>query len=170
MQGAMSELTQFSSLNLEQGSTKDLQPVLWLLELGITQFSDGYIQSLAAKNEDIEILWHSRSATPGPSLVLQILFSNLVNTLLSIRLLALTGFDGQALILLRWFVELSDVLVAMEHLLSQRHSWHPDPTKSSFSMPQQQSFSMFFLRLKVFRNLTIEHYEEMQRTPAWEMS
>lgn len=41
----------------------------------------------------------------------RVLTTNLTNTLVSIRALTCSGFDGQARVLLRWFVELADILL-----------------------------------------------------------
>lgn len=75
-----------------------------------------YLSSISLyKNEnDKEMIWDSnRKNKVNSSLVFHILCNNLSNTLLSIRKLIYSGFDGQARILFRNFAETSEILLAI---------------------------------------------------------
>lgn len=87
------------------------EPMFSSCELALVQLTD--LVAICVDRTDIkkQLLW-PESETQNGTFTLQVLLTNLANTLLAIRQLVLLGLDGQARILLRWFVELSDMTIA----------------------------------------------------------
>lgn len=92
-------------------TVKMFEPTFSCCELALVQLTD--LVSICLEQTDIEkqLLW-PESDTKAGTFTLQVLLTNLANTLLAIRQLVLLGLDGQAKVLLRWFVELSDMTTA----------------------------------------------------------
>jgi hypothetical protein len=79
-------------------------------------------------------LWPGEGGVNG-TFVLEILADNLAGALLGIRHLVIVGLDGQARVLLRWFVELADMLVAIsfDRALFERYVQHVETPDESYS-------------------------------------
>lgn len=106
-------------------TVKTFEPMFSSCELALVQLTD--LVSICTERTDVkkQLLWPDSDVRNG-TFTLQVLLTNLANTLLAIRQLVLLGLDGQARVLLRWFVELSDMTIATafdyDYFLHYRHS------------------------------------------------
>lgn len=89
----------------------DLDPMLGACELSAAHFLDLALICFERIDETEQLLWPKRDGPRG-TYILQILSANLGNTLLAIRELTIAGFDVQARVLFRSFVEVADATVA----------------------------------------------------------
>ena len=94
---------------------KMLEPMFSACEIALVQLTDLVFVCTKQADENKQLLWPGRDTRNnafGGTFTLQVLLTNLANTLLAIRQLVLLGLDGQARVLLRWFVELADMTIA----------------------------------------------------------
>lgn len=94
---------------------KMFEPMFSACEIALVQLTDLIFVCTERTDIDRQLLWPNKNKTNGSfggTFTLQILLANLANTLLAVRQLILLGLDGQARVLLRWFVELADMTVA----------------------------------------------------------
>jgi hypothetical protein len=113
-----------------------LEPTFSACELATVQLTDLFAFCVQHKGDEKSLLWPGKQGTNG-TFVLETLADNLASTLLGIRHLVIVGLDGQARVLLRWFVELADVLVAIsfDRALFQhyvRHVENPDESRDNW--------------------------------------
>lgn len=103
-----------SQVPMRQASVQKLEPMFSACELMSVQLTDLILICVQHENNNDQLLWPGEQGSNG-TFALKVLASNLANTLLSIRYLSLLGLDAQAKVLLRWFVELADVTVAISY-------------------------------------------------------
>ncbi len=111
-------LFSFPPLNKRRSSV-DLQPNLAIFDLGCAL----HLHLLVSVHSRISIgsqaptapafLWLDKDLYPKPEFVLLVLLTNSFNSLCGIRELCLCGLDNQARILLRSYVEISDLALAV---------------------------------------------------------
>jgi hypothetical protein len=112
LQREQKEFFELSDIVIPEGSGVTFQPMLSLCEIGTVQLGSIVVLCLRAEEEERQVFWPGlRYNAPAPTMTLRVLTTNLANTLISIRALTCSGFDGQARVLLRWFVELADLLL-----------------------------------------------------------
>lgn len=96
-------------------TVKMFEPMFSACEIALVQLTDLVFVCANRTDTSKQLLWPGRDTRDGAfsgTFILQILLTNLANTLLAIRQLVLLGLDGQARVLLRWFVELADMTTA----------------------------------------------------------
>lgn len=94
----------------------ELQPMLALADLGLAQLSHLAVLCPHPFESKDSFLWPDDETDhrgPGGALVLTFLVTHLANTLVGIRTLVCSGLDAQARILLRAYVEVADITVAV---------------------------------------------------------
>lgn len=92
-------------------SEQDLRPALTLCELCLLNFTDLALICYERQDEPEQLLWPNSPQKKG-TLHLQAFAINLANSLGGVRTLILHGHDTQAKVLVRYFVELADALLA----------------------------------------------------------
>ncbi len=92
-----------------------LQPNLAVFNVGCALYLHLLTSIITRDPRKPPILWqgHKLKPNPKPGFVLQVLLTNALCGLLGIRELCLCGLDGQARILLRSFVEITDLTIAV---------------------------------------------------------
>lgn len=116
---------------------RTLEPTFSACELATVQMTDLFALCVQHEGDKESLLWPGKEGVNG-TFVLEILTDNLAGALLGIRHLIIIGLDGQARVLLRWFVELADLLVAIsfDRSLFQhyvRHVENPDESYDNWS-------------------------------------
>lgn len=91
---------------------RTLEPMFSVCELATVQLIDLFAICAQRRDDEEPSLWPSKKGANG-TFILEILADNLAGTLLGVRHLVIVGLDGQARVLLRWFVQLAEVLVAV---------------------------------------------------------
>jgi hypothetical protein len=97
--------------NLRNKVDPVLQPHLLVFDLGLLQVCDLAHFGLMNRRRRHHVLWpgHTLPSRPSRASVLYLLLSNLAHSLQAFRLLLAAGFEGQARIVLRSFLELADL-------------------------------------------------------------
>lgn len=84
------------------------------IDLAISHYIDTSLLASERRIQNQRLIWPEENLDgPHPNVVLEVLFINLSNTLISIKKLILLSLDSQARILFRWFVELVDLTIAV---------------------------------------------------------
>lgn len=91
---------------------RTLEPMFSACELATVQMTDLFALCTQHKDDKERLLWPGKRGVNG-TFILEVLTDNLASALLGIRHLVIVGLDGQARVLLRWFVQLADLLVAI---------------------------------------------------------
>ena len=112
---------------------RTLEPTFSACELATVQLTDLFAICAQRRDDEESLLWPGRTGVNG-TFVLEILADNLAGALLGIRHLVIVGLDGQARVLLRWFVELADLLVAIsfDRTLFQHYVRHVENSDESY--------------------------------------
>lgn len=107
----------------ESDAKRELEPALTLFDLGLAQLSHLAMLFPGPSESNGPLLWPSGEPStrgPGGAFLAQVLLTNLANTLLGVRSLICSGLDVQARILLRQYVEIGDMTLAV---LGDRESY-----------------------------------------------
>jgi hypothetical protein len=92
-----------------------MQPLLAVFDLGLLQICD--LSHFAWQHHDsrVKLIWPDvvLPQRPRPSHVFYLLTSNLAQALQAVRVLLLAGFEGQSRAMIRTFVELADMSLAV---------------------------------------------------------
>ncbi len=100
---------------IEQEAVNSMQPLLTVFDIGLLQACD--LAHFAWKNHDTNtrLIWDEANLPdrPHPNRVFYLLNSNLAQSLQAIRTLLLLGFEGQSRAMVRAFIELADVALAI---------------------------------------------------------
>lgn len=110
-------------------SEQDLGPALTLCELCLLNFTDLALICYERQDEPEQLLWPNSPQKKG-TFHLQVFAINLANSLGGVRTLILHGHDTQAKVLVRYFVELADALLACaaaENFFDTYRHAEPDP-------------------------------------------
>ena len=113
---------------------RTIEPTFSACELATVQLTDLFAICARHRNDKESLLWPGKEGVNG-TFVLEILADNLAGALLGIRHLVIVGLDGQARVLLRWFVELADMLVAIsfDRALFEHYVQHVENLDESYS-------------------------------------
>ena len=97
----------------EENIPENLEIYIKFLDLVIVHLID-LVLIAAERNEESDLIWPNKyQKAPKNNLVLQSIITNIANSLIAFRRLVLTGLESQARIILRWFVEFSEVIIAI---------------------------------------------------------
>jgi hypothetical protein len=92
-----------------------LEPMLTIFDLGILQIFELIYIFLRHRDDKPVISWsfkHRYASAPEPTEFYYVTLTHIYNTLLSIRTLSLKGFDAQARVLARSYIEAAELLLA----------------------------------------------------------
>lgn len=95
-------------------SLQELDPMLSLCEITAVHMFDLAIICSEYVDSPQDLLWPEKEGPQG-TLMLEALAATLANTLLGVRQLVLMGLDAQARVVLRSFVEVADLTVAVSY-------------------------------------------------------
>lgn len=100
---------------VQETALETMEPLLTVFDLALLQICD--LTYFAWKNHDsrVKLIWPDAALPPRPkpTHVFYLLTSNLAQSALAVRLLLLSGFEGQSRAMVRNFIELADISLAI---------------------------------------------------------
>lgn len=93
-----------------------LEPMLTIFDLGILQIFELAYIFIRHRDDKPVISWcfkHKHASAPEPITFFYVALTHIYNTLLSIRMLLVKGFDAQVRVLLRSYIESAELLLAV---------------------------------------------------------
>ena len=96
-------------------AARSMEPLLLVFDLGLLQVCDLSHFSWQNLDSRVRLIWPDATlpSQPNPTRVFYLLVSNLAQLLQAVRVLLLSGFEGQSRAMFRTFVELADLTLAV---------------------------------------------------------